>query len=166
MPVLVGGAAAALYSNGAYMTGDLDFVGEVPGEVAKSLELAGFSKQGRHWVNEAHQIFFELPGSQLDPPEEATILRVAEWDVLVLRPEDALTDRLAAWQFWRSLVDGIAAFWIWRSSAPNLHPGRVEASAENKKVQRALEALRSFDRALEGRTPDPEELTSWARKAF
>jgi hypothetical protein len=164
VPVLVGGAAVEILSGGAYTTGDLDFVGVVPPEVARRLEAAGFSRQGRHWVHEEGQVFVELPGAGLDPDERAVFTQVAGWTVLILSPEDVLVDRLAAWQFWKSPMDAVAAFWVWQSMVGRLDTSHLRAAAERKGVEPALKRLRELTEKVAGRTPDTEELFAWARK--
>jgi len=166
VPVLVGGAAAEIYSGGAYLSGDLDFVGEVPPEVVRLLEDAGFSRQGRHWVHEQAQVFIEMPGARLEPPEQAVLARTGDCEVVALSPEDVLVDRLAAWQFWRSPVDGAAAFWIWRNLGVGMDLARLEAAARRREVQTALAALREFFGELGSRDPGAEEVTAWARTIF
>lgn len=165
-PVLVGGAAVEIYTDGAYTTGDLDFVGELPPAVARGLEAAGFSQRGRHWVHESGQVFLELPGAQLGPAERAVHMRVAEWDLLVLSPEDTIVDRLAAWQFWKSPNDGIAAFQIWKNTAMRLDQDRLAVASAERRVTSALESLQSFAERLAGREPDLEELERWAQTTF
>jgi hypothetical protein len=165
-PVLVGGAAAEIFSGGAYTTGDLDFVGEVSPTVGRILEGAGFVRHGRHWVHEAAEVFIELPGSRLEPSERAVPVRAEGYTVLVLSPEDVLVDRLAAWQFWRSPIDGIASFWIWRNLVRDADLQRLEAAASRRQVQAGLASLRTFAAALGARAPDEEELTRWAKTTF
>lgn len=161
LPVLVGGAAAEIYSGGSYVSGDLDFVGEVPASVARRLQEIGFCRKGRQWVHEAGQVFLELPGSQLTPEEQTAQVEIGEWRVLALSPEDVLVDRLAAWQFWKSSVDGIAAFLLWQALLDRLNLKRVELAATRRGVGAALGRLRSLAR----KTSDPrrEELELWAR---
>lgn len=163
-PVLVGGAAVEILSGGAYTTGDLDFVGEVPSEVVRRLERAGFSRQGRHWVHEEGQVFVEVPGSGLEPHELAVSTNVAGWTVLILSPEDVLVDRLAAWQFWKSPMDGVASFWVWQSTLGRLDTSRLRAAAERRGVEPALKRLQDLAAELAGRSPDAEELFAWARR--
>src|SRR5687768_4589224 len=74
--VLVGGSAVELYTSGAYVSGDLDFVGAVPAEVAARLRRAGFRKTGRHWVHERGRVFLEFPASRLEPTQEVVDLSV------------------------------------------------------------------------------------------
>ncbi len=44
-PVLVGGGAVELYTGGAYVTGDLDFVGSTTDSVAERLQEEGFKRR-------------------------------------------------------------------------------------------------------------------------
>jgi hypothetical protein len=69
-PVLAGGAAVELYTAGAYTTGDLDFIGDVTEEVARSLREAGFEREGRHWIHREAELFVEFPGSAVQAYEK------------------------------------------------------------------------------------------------
>ncbi len=163
VPVLVGGAAVEVYSGGAYTTGDLDFVGEVPSAVAARLRAAGFVQQGRHWVHDEGQVFLEIPGAALDPAERAVTLQVDGWSLLALSPEDLLVDRLAAWQFWSSPLDGVAAVQLWQSVAAELDERHLTEAAARKGVAPALDRLRAFAVEVSGQEPTEEELIAWAR---
>jgi hypothetical protein len=162
-PVLVGGGAVELYSGGAYVTGDLDFAGEVPSEVASRLREAGFARQGRHWVHEAGQVFLEFPSSALEPDERAERLTVGEVTVLVLGLEEVVVDRLAAWKHWRSEIDGINALQVWRAREPELDRARLERLARKRHVADSLTSLSAFAARLAGRAPTAGELEAWAR---
>jgi hypothetical protein len=164
VPVLVGGAAAEIYSGGGYISGDLDFVGEVTPAVARQLGTAGFVRRGRHWVHEEGEVFFEFPGSTLDPMERPVSVKIGQWTVRALSPEDVLVDRLAAWEFWSSAADGIGAFRIWQSLSATLDQEHLERAAEAKGVVPALRRLQLLAEACSGREPDEEELAQWARR--
>lgn len=61
--ILVGGAVAAIYSEGAYQSGDLDFVLKtyVDGKIAPVMESIGFRNDGgRHYVREGCEKFVEF----------------------------------------------------------------------------------------------------------
>jgi hypothetical protein len=108
-PVLVGGAAVELYTGGAYTTGDIDRVGSVSIHVAQKLEGAGFERHGRHWIHESAQIFVEFPGESLGPTEEDTWIEVEGHRIRAISVEDLLVDRLGAWEYWQSAIDGVNA---------------------------------------------------------
>jgi hypothetical protein len=159
-PVLVGGAAVELYTAGAYTTGDLDFVGQVPSPVAEALHEAGFRRSGRHWVHEAAEVFFEFPGRQLDEAEEWVLLRVADQEVRVVSPEALVVDRLAAWQFWRSEQDAVNALLVAR--ATKLDQKRLDVLAHKRQVGAALSRLEVALQRWRLALPQVEELRSWA----
>lgn len=162
IPVLVGGGAVELYTGGAYTTGDLDFLGEVPRAVAEALEEAGFTRRGRHWIHEEGQVFLEFPSSGLSAGETADYLEVEGERVLVLGPEALIVDRLAAWEHWQSEVDAANAFLLWARTAEQLDMERLQALALRSGVERSLERLEAFVGRTAGRTPSDEELRSWA----
>lgn len=161
-PVLVGGAAVELYTGGSYTTGDLDFVGQVPSDVARALENEGFRKEGRHWIHERFQIFVEFPGSAVAPGETTAFLDVEGIKVLTLSPEDMIIDRLEAWQFWRSATDGMSAYLIWRAQRNRLDEKRLAAIGKKRGVGESLSALRKLVRG--GSSLFPEEVERWANR--
>jgi hypothetical protein len=163
-PVLVGGAAVELYTGGAYVTGDLDFVGRVPGQVAQALVNAGFAKQGRHWVHERGQVFMEFPGESLRDGERTVRLRVGDLEVWAISPEDALADRLGAWQHWRSTIDGVNAWLLYRAQRRALNRARLRARVVAVGAESALRALRALARRLGKREVTEEEIERWARQ--
>jgi hypothetical protein len=157
-PVLVGGAAVELYTGGAYRTGDLDFVGRIPSEVSRMLAEAGFRKRGRHWIHEEAQIFIELPAAEFDRTVRIDAIRINDWTVVLLSPEDVLVDRLAAWKFWRVPVEGINAYLLYRARGQAMDARRLEEAAGVEGVADELESLRRFgdlDR-------EPQEIEAWA----
>jgi hypothetical protein len=159
-PILVGGAAVELYTGGAYTTGDLDFVGRVPPAVSRTLEDAGFSRRGRHWIHEAGEIFLEFPSSRLENGEESVILEVEGHRVVVVDPEALIADRLAAWQAWQSPEDGVSAWLLTRGSKPDLK--RVRSLAESKGVPEAAGRLSEAVERWKRHDPTREELVEWA----
>lgn len=103
--VLVGGAVVAIYTNGAYQSGDLDFiltdlfVKKVP-EIMKEI---GFEKRsGRHYVHpECKHLYVEFPTGPLEigddtkiVPDEVTVEGVK---IKILSPTDCVKDRLATY---------------------------------------------------------------------
>lgn len=162
-PVLVGGAALELYTQGAYRTGDLDFVGRIPDEVARKLAAAGFRKRARHWVHEGARIFIELPAAMFDAPVRWDRVRFDEWTVVVISPEDLLVDRLAAWKFWKVVVEGVNAFLLWRDRGDEMNPKRLVERARQEHVADALADLQKIaDRTGEGEA-GIREVERWAR---
>jgi hypothetical protein len=164
MPILVGGAAVELYTGGAYVTGDLDFVGRVSAFVARALAAAGFARRGRHWLHETGQVFVEFPGDALDEGEEAVRLRVGDFEVLTICPEDALADRLGAWQHWRSMVDGVNAWLLFRAQRGALNRARLRRRVAAVGAEDALRALLGLARRLRRREATNEEIERWAQE--
>ena len=157
-PVLVGGGAVELYTGGAYRTADLDFVGRIPTDVARGLENAGFRKRGRHWIHEEAQIYIELPATTFDREVRIDAIRIKDWTVILLSPEDVLVDRLAAWKFWQVPVEGINAYLLFRVRGNEMDQERLEEAARVEEVADALDSLRSFG----SRDREPEEIEAWA----
>jgi len=159
--VLVGGGAVELLTGGGYVTGDLDFVGELPAQVTAKLRECGFERRGRHWVLEAAGLFLEIPGRRLEPPCDPVTLRIAGRKVLVMAPEALLADRLAAWKFWRSEIDAANALRLVQKTGRRMN-GRLAARlARELEVEDERQRLLRFARRLRGRGPGEEEMAKW-----
>ncbi len=163
IPVLVGGAAVELYTRGGYVTGDLDFVGNVTPPVVRELERAGFRREGRHWIHDAGKVYLELASSSLKPEAEVAEIRIGRHRVLAASPEDILVDRLAAWQFWKSSADAISAYLVWRSQAGAMNLARLDRLAGKNGVRSALRKLLKFAPRTRKGERSGEELERWAK---
>lgn len=163
-PILVGGAAVELYTAGAYATGDLDFVGDVPPEVAAELARSGFARRGRHWVHEKGRVFFEFPGVRLEPESEPVRLRRGGATLRIIRAEALLADRLAAWKFWRSEIDLLNALRLLQARRDRLDRREVLRCARLLDVEDAWRRLRSWHRTLGRRWPTEAKIASWLRR--
>lgn len=160
VPVLVGDAAVELYSGGAYTTGDIELVGSVTPRVERELRETGFERHGRHWVHEAAQVFVEFPGGALDVDERAEWRELQGQRIQIVSAEDLLVDRLGAWQYWRSSVDGVNALLLLRVLHDTIDLARLEARVKKAGWARAWLSLRRFAGA--DQDPPPEEVERWA----
>jgi len=103
-PIIVGGEAVEIYTQGSYTTGDID--------IKSSLELTeavlkewGFVKAGRPWINKEMDIYVDWLGSSLEEGEEAekraSIIKISEeLEIRVISIEDLVIDRLGAFKWW------------------------------------------------------------------
>lgn len=161
-PILVGGAAVELYTTGAYTTGDVDLVGHVSPVVARALEKAGFERHGRHWIHETAQEFVEFPGSSLDPAEVARWLQLGGQRVRIISVEDLLVDRLGAWEYWRSSIDGANAYLLWKAQRARIDGARLGARVAQAGWTRAYRSLIRFADQWEQVEPTLEQVEEWA----
>jgi len=97
-PILVGGAALQIYTEGGYATGDVDLALPNVPEVDRAFADLGFRKQGRFWVREDLDLLFEAPAPAGLPGETSprTELDVEGLRVVIMGLEDLLLDRLRA----------------------------------------------------------------------
>jgi hypothetical protein len=154
-----------LYTSGAYTTGDFDFVGDVPEQVAAALKEAGFRREGRHWIHPVEELFIEFPGSAVQAHERPAMLELGGVSVLTLSPEDMIVDRLASWQVWKSSTDGANAYLIWKAQERSLDRARLGALAARRGVEKALERLVDLARRTGRRPISAEEMETWANRA-
>ena len=100
----------------------------------------------------------ELPAAEFDRDVRIDAIRIHEWTVVLLSPEDLLVDRLAAWKFWRVPVEGINAYLLYRARGHTMDERRLEEAAGIEEVTNELESLRRFG----NRERPPEEIEAWA----
>lgn len=116
--VLVGGLAVEIYTHNLYLTKDIDMVNtnyQRPQTLHKAMAELGFSKQGRVYVNATTDITVEFPPGPLSVGNElirtTTVAQMAHGSIPILRVEDVIKDRLAAFIHWgdkQSLVQATA----------------------------------------------------------
>ncbi len=163
-PVLVGGSAVELYTSGAYTTGDMDFVGTVFPEVKHKLKACGFIQKGRHWIHKVGQIFLEFPDYGLTGGDEAVVVIVGDHSIIIISPEDIIVDRLSAWIFWRSPVDGVNAFLLYKTQYGTLDHDRLRDRAKGTETTKALESVKDLYKKFPDALPSKEILEQWTQK--
>jgi hypothetical protein len=100
--VLSGGAVVAIYTNGKYVSGDLDFVnryGIKRSTIAEVMEEMGFTEMGRHFEHPETAFFVEFPPGPLAIGESYAIklqeLDLATGKLILITPTECVKDRLA-----------------------------------------------------------------------
>jgi len=107
--VLVGGAVVAIYTDGAYRSGDLDFVpGDLFGRpVDECMAKIGFHRRGRHFEHpECPHLFVEFVAPPLGIGDDGNIVpreeTVSGQILKILSPTDCVRDRLASYIHFRA----------------------------------------------------------------
>jgi hypothetical protein len=102
--VLVGGAVAAIYSDGIYKSGDLDLVLKTyfDGKITEIMESIGFKKSvGRHYIhpdcNKFVEFMFGPVGIGDDTKINPTEVNVEGQTLYIFSPTDCIRDRLASY---------------------------------------------------------------------
>ena len=142
-PILVGGTALELYTDGGYATGDVDLALPTSPDVDAAFAELGFAKRGRFWVRPELGLYFEAPAPAGLPGETAprTVLDVDGLRVVVLGVEDLLVDRLRAWVHWKSDEDGRWAARLVALWADELDWSYLRARTSEPAERAALERL-------------------------
>jgi hypothetical protein len=122
-PILVGGCALEVYTDGGYTTADVDLALPSGPDVDAAFADLGFTKRGRFWVRAELDLYFEAPAPAGLPGETAprTELEVDGLRVVVIGVEDLLIDRLRAWVHWKSDEDG-----RWAARLVALYAGELD----------------------------------------
>jgi hypothetical protein len=150
--VLTGGACVSVYTDGTYVSRDVDFVllsTPSQAQIDAALSSLGFKRNGDRYVHEEVPFYVEfLPGPlavggdfNIRPIEPT----VREDTILALSPTDLCKDRLAAFHHWtdhQSLVQAVA---IARHQTVNVNELRRWSRLEGKGAQfeEFLASLRS-----------------------
>ena len=102
--VLVGGAVVAIYTDGAYRSGDLDFVPQdlFGNQVETCLAKIGFQRRGRHFEHpDCSHLFVEFVAGPLGIGDDVNIVpneeTVGRQTLKILSPTDCVRDRLASY---------------------------------------------------------------------
>jgi hypothetical protein len=103
-PIVVGGEALELYTQGRYTTGDIDLKGNKEA-LDVVLEEWGFVKEGRVWMSKEYNLYVDWLGGSLDEGAEAerrtNLIALDEQnEIRVVSMEDLIIDRLYAAKYW------------------------------------------------------------------
>lgn len=102
-----GGACVSIWSDGKYVSRDLDFIEEGPvprRQVKDALAKIGFTEKHRYFIHPDTEFFVEFPAGPLTVGDER-VHEVAIRDTVagrlrLLSPTDCIKDRLAAFFYW------------------------------------------------------------------
>lgn len=145
-PILVGGAAVEYYTQGGYSTADIDLVAEGGSDLLQVMEALGFERMGKDFIHPKMKIYVEFPSRRLKTGELAHLLRIGKKNLRIISPEDLIVDRLCAFKFWQSAIDGVNVLLLLEDAGLNL--ARIEARAKDEKVLDALVALQELQQEI------------------
>lgn len=150
--VLVGGAVAAIYSEGIYKSGDLDFVIDSFLVTKKSIETAmskiGFKKVSRHWVHpECNHLYVEFCNPPVSIGDEFPItpieIQKEGVSIYILSPTDCVKDRLASYIHWNALECFDQAVWVAKANLINWPEIKKWCKSETVDGYKVYEKLRN-----------------------
>jgi len=145
-PVLVGGAAVEFYTRGGYTTADIDMLAEGGEDLVEVMTRLGFEKFGKDFSHSSLKIYVEFPGRQLQATETAIRLRIGERSLRIISIEDLIVDRLAAFKYWQSAVDGVNAMKLLEVGGEDR--ARLLARVREEDVEDALRAVQAVREAV------------------
>ncbi len=147
-PIVVGGEALEIYTQGSYTTGDID-IKAPKGILEEVLREWDFTKKGRIWFNKALDIYIDWLGESLDEGKEAeervnTVLINDKLEIKVISIEDLIIDRLNAVKWWRdedSLVWAKVLVQVKKAVGEDVDREYLMKRAEKEQVKDLLEGL-------------------------
>ncbi|MDY0040567.1 MAG: hypothetical protein RBS57_09670 [Desulforhabdus sp.] len=151
MPIVVGGEALEIYTQGNYTTGDIDIKSSYEQMEATLLEM-GFRKRGRAFYSEELDIYIDWLGATLDEGAEAerrTVLVEIDEDhfIRLISVEDLIMDRLNAAKWWK---DSDSRMWarvlakVKQETGEPLDVKYLQQRAEAEEVEDELKELLSL----------------------
>jgi len=100
--VVVGGSAIEIYTDGAYVSGDIDIVGN-RSALASVLESWGFIRKGREWYHERWKLAIDIVNDHVGMTGSRELIRtiVTPYGAVRLAAiEDLITKRLVSAKYW------------------------------------------------------------------
>jgi hypothetical protein len=158
---LTGGACVAIWSQGKYVSKDLDFIEEGPvprRKIRDALKLLGFREEGRYFVHPATKFFIEFPtgplmvgGQRIEHVTERTTLC---GDLRLLSPTDCVKDRLAAFFHWNDRQSLEQALMVAQAQHVDLEDVRRWSKSEGNDAKFGI-----FEQKLSGHAPIGKPVT-------
>lgn len=156
-PILVGGAAVEYYTEGEYVTADIDMVTDGGEDLRDVMVRLGFERHGKDFVNNHYQLYVEFPGSQLGPEERWMALDVGGQQLRIISIEDLIVDRLNAYKFWQSSIDGVNALLLLEQ--PDIDENRLLDRCRQDHVADALEVVKEIKEQAIRKKMNPKKVS-------
>jgi hypothetical protein len=139
---LTGGACVSIWSEGRYVSDDLDLIesGPVPRDQIRAvLGKLGFSEHRRHFTHPDTKFFIEFPNGPLmvghEQVTQATERETAGGRLRLLSPTDCVKDRLAAFYHWRDTQSLEQALLVAKAQTIDLAELRRWSKAEKNEAK-------------------------------
>ena len=147
---LTGGACVTIWSDGHYVSRDLDFVEEGPVprcQIRNVLAEIGFREKDRYFVHQQTEFFVEFPTGPLTVGEErvhtVTTRDTGCGRLRLLSPTDCTKDRLAAFFHWNDTMALEQALLVAKEQRVDIADLRRWANLEGQ-----IEKMTVFEAAL------------------
>jgi len=137
--VLSGGAAVAIYSNGKYVSRDLDLINIHAvnrRKIRDAMLEIGFSEEGRYFRHSDSSFFIEFPPGPLaigeEPVKQVVEKKLSTGVLKIISPTDCVKDRLSAYYHWNDQQSLQQASLVAQQNRINLHEIERWSMAEGK----------------------------------
>ena len=151
--VLSGGACVTIYSEGKYVSRDLDFIETrfaTPGEIRTAMREIGFAPENRYYTHKDTEFLVEFPRGPLslggEPAGPIHEIKFSTGILRILSPTDCVKDRLAGFYHWKDLQSLEQAVLVARARNVDLAEIARWSAAEGMKDMFASIAARFGDR--------------------
>ena len=138
--VLTGGSVVSIYSQGKYVSKDLDFVViNFPKrhKIRDAMETIGFRQSARHFVHPEVEYLIEFPGGPLSVgKQKVSSIESREYEtgsLKIISPTDCVKDRLAAYYHWGDQQSLAQAVLVSKDHEINLEDIRRWSAGEGKR---------------------------------
>jgi hypothetical protein len=165
-PIVVGGLAVAYWVAGQHLTKDIDVVMPQVNEAERRLETLGFERDGRFWILPGREVFFEAPGTDLEPKAgEFEVVELASGrSVRVQAAEDVLIVRIQ--EFVATGHIDVFQQCLWLLGSTGIDRKQLEKRVCEEHLQEALKALEGYVEKIEAgdELPQTWELHELAKR--
>ena len=145
--IIVGGFAAEIYSGRAYRTGDVDIIVEGDVELVRNV-LKQFSDLGLRImlprIREISEKGIDIVSTTYDKKKIPIRLKVDEYSVYIIPPEEVILTYLEAWKFWNSLEDRNKVVLIYCAQKESLDMEYLIRESISKNVNDYLEKIKEY----------------------
>ena len=108
-------------------------------ELIQIMEKLGFEKLGKDFINKQLHIYIEFPGRGLKPSEQSILLKVKNRNIQIISIEDLIIDRLCAFKFWKTEIEGVNALLLMENN--EVDETRLFQRAQEEQVADALDGI-------------------------
>jgi hypothetical protein len=158
-PIMVGGGAVECYTGVRFATGDLDLVAPDLKITSQALEKLGYIRPAgsKHYVNRSIASLVDVHSSRLYSDEEPVEIIYRQVPLLVISPEDCLTQRLASYKRHGSTLDILNAFLILYHQRDRIDEVRVVKRINQANLWDFYRPVQDIGRALVINDIGPDE---------